>query len=50
MASIARPERNWSGTYPYAAQQIHRPRTIAELQRLVATCDRRGNYTNLAAR
>lgn len=30
-------ERNWSGTYTYAAQQIHRPRTIAELQRLIGT-------------
>jgi alditol oxidase len=39
MASIATPERNWSGTYTYAAQQIYRPRTIAELQRLVATAD-----------
>jgi alditol oxidase len=39
MASIARSERNWSSTYTYAAQQIHRPRTIAALQRLVATTD-----------
>jgi alditol oxidase len=31
------PELNWSGTYTYAAQQIHRPGTIAELQRLVET-------------
>ncbi|HVD53705.1 MAG TPA: FAD-binding protein, partial [Propionibacteriaceae bacterium] len=31
------PERNWSGTYAYAAQQIYCPRTIAELQRLIET-------------
>jgi xylitol oxidase len=34
--SIGQPgERNWSGTYTYGARQIHRPRTIAELQRLI---------------
>jgi alditol oxidase len=37
MASTATPERNWSGTYTYAAQQVYRPRTIAELQRLIET-------------
>ena len=37
MASITTPERNWSGTYTYAAQQIYRPQTISELQRLIAT-------------
>ena len=37
MASITAAERNWSGTYAYAAQQIYRPRTIAELQRLIET-------------
>jgi alditol oxidase len=37
VASITTPERNWSGTYAYAAQQIYRPQTIAELQRLIET-------------
>jgi hypothetical protein len=37
VASLTTPELNWSGTYTYAAQQIHRPRSIAELQRLVET-------------
>jgi xylitol oxidase len=37
MASITTPERNWSGTYTYAAQQIYRPQTISELQQLIAT-------------
>jgi alditol oxidase len=37
MASIATPERNWSGTYAYAAQQIYRPRAVDELQRLIET-------------
>jgi alditol oxidase len=33
----ATPECNWSGTYTYRAQQVYRPRTIDELQRLVET-------------
>jgi xylitol oxidase len=37
VASITTPERNWSGTYAYAAQQIYRPRTLDELQRLIGT-------------
>ena len=36
MASIT-PELNWSGTYTYRARQVHRPRTIDELRRLVDT-------------
>jgi alditol oxidase len=36
MASTTTLERNWSGTYAYAAQQIYRPRTLAELQRVFA--------------
>jgi alditol oxidase len=31
------PELNWSGTHTYAARQLHRPRTLAELQRLIET-------------
>ncbi len=34
---ITTPERNWSGTYTYRAREIHRPRTIAELQRLIGS-------------
>ena len=34
---ITTPEHNWSGTYTYRAQEIHRPRTIAELQRLIGS-------------
>lgn len=30
------PLRNWSGTYNYRAATIHQPRTVAELQSLVA--------------
>jgi xylitol oxidase len=37
MASTATPELNWSGTYTYRAQQVHRPSTIDELRRLVET-------------
>jgi xylitol oxidase len=37
VASTATPERNWSGTYAYRAEQLHRPRTVDELQRLVQT-------------
>jgi alditol oxidase len=37
VASITTPELNWSGTYSYAARQLHRPRTISELQRLIET-------------
>jgi alditol oxidase len=33
----ATSERNWSGTYTYRALEIHRPRTIAELQRLIGS-------------
>jgi xylitol oxidase len=35
VASITTPELNWSGTYSYAARQLHRPRTSGELQRLI---------------
>ncbi|HEY6683715.1 MAG TPA: FAD-binding protein, partial [Propionibacteriaceae bacterium] len=37
MASKATPQSNWSGTYIYRAEQVYRPGTIAELQRLVET-------------
>jgi alditol oxidase len=37
VASITTPELNWSGTYSYAARQLHRPRTSGELQRLIET-------------
>jgi alditol oxidase len=37
MASITTPERNWSGTFTYSAQQTYRPQAIDELQRLIAT-------------
>ena len=32
--------RNWSGTYEYRASAVEEPRTIAELQRLVASAPR----------
>jgi alditol oxidase len=34
---MAAPELNWSGTYVYRAQQVYRPQTIDELQRLTET-------------
>ena len=37
MASKATPQSNWSGTYIYRAEQVYRPGTIAQLQRLVET-------------
>ena len=37
MASTVTPELNWSGTYTYRAQQVHRPSTIDGLRRLVET-------------
>jgi hypothetical protein len=37
VASITTPELNWSGSYTYGAQEIFRPKTIAELQRLIET-------------
>jgi alditol oxidase len=37
VASKATPQSNWSGTYIYRAEQVYRPGTIAELQRLVET-------------
>jgi xylitol oxidase len=36
MAQAGGPLRNWSGTYSYRATAIHQPRTLAELQALVA--------------
>lgn len=30
------PQRNWSGSYTYRARWIHRPRSVEELQQLVA--------------
>lgn len=36
MAEKHVPERNWSGTYTYRAQKLHRPRTIEQVQQLVS--------------
>lgn len=36
MAEISVPERNWAGTYTYQAQKLHRPRTIEQVQQIVA--------------
>lgn len=36
MAEIPVPERNWAGTYMYRAQKLHRPRTIEQVQQIVA--------------
>ncbi|HZA92456.1 MAG TPA: FAD-binding protein, partial [Gemmatimonadales bacterium] len=33
---VEQPLRNWSGTYRYRADTIHRPRTVSELQALVS--------------
>jgi alditol oxidase len=44
MAPITTAELNWSGTYTYAARQIHRPRTIGELQRLVQAAKSTGVF------
>jgi alditol oxidase len=32
--------RNWGGNYRYRARALHRPRSLAELQRLVVSCRR----------
>lgn len=34
------PERNWSRTYTYGARRIHRPRSVAEVQEVVAATRR----------
>lgn len=34
------PERNWSRTYTYGARRIHRPRSVTELQEVVAATPR----------
>jgi alditol oxidase len=36
MAETHMPERNWAGTYTYQAQKLHRPRTIEQVQQIVA--------------
>jgi hypothetical protein len=36
VASIT-PELNWSGTYTYRTRQVHTPRTLDELRRLIDT-------------
>src|SRR5258707_11301976 len=36
MAEIYVPERNWAGTYTYQAQKLHRPRTVEQVQQIVA--------------
>ncbi|GHO53609.1 FAD-binding protein [Ktedonobacter robiniae] len=40
MAEIGTPGRNWAGNYTYRAQKLHRPRTIEEVQEIVAQADR----------
>ncbi len=37
---MSAPGRNWSGNYRYRAQELHRPRSVADLQRLVVSCRR----------
>lgn len=39
MAEAHVPERNWAGTYTYRAQKLHRPRTIEQVQQIVARAD-----------
>ena len=36
MAEIDVPESNWAGTYRYRAQKLHRPRTLEQVQQIVA--------------
>jgi alditol oxidase len=36
MAETHMPEMNWAGTYTYRAQKLHRPRTIEQVQQIVA--------------
>ena len=36
MAETPVPERNWAGNYTYQAQKLHRPRTIEQVQEIVA--------------
>ena len=36
MSPSSPPARNWGGTYAYRAARLHRPRSVAELQELVA--------------
>ncbi|HET8843451.1 MAG TPA: FAD-binding protein, partial [Ktedonobacteraceae bacterium] len=36
MAEIPGQERNWAGNYTYQAQKLHRPRTIEQVQQIVA--------------
>lgn len=36
MAEITEPERNWAGTHIYQARKLHRPRTLEQLQEIVA--------------
>ncbi len=40
MAEIHVPESNWAGTYVYQAQKLHRPRTIEQVQQIVARAAR----------
>jgi alditol oxidase len=47
-------ERNWAGTHRYRARRLHRPRTIEELQEIVAGAERvrvlgsRHSFTDVA--
>src|SRR5579883_1177862 len=36
MAETRVPQTNWAGTYTYRARKLHRPRTIEEVQQIVA--------------
>ena len=36
MTEAHMPEKNWAGTHTYQAQKLHRPRTIEQLQQIVA--------------
>ncbi|HEY7419932.1 MAG TPA: FAD-binding protein, partial [Ktedonobacteraceae bacterium] len=37
MAEMHTPEMNWAGTYTYRAEKLHRPRTIEQVQQIVAS-------------
>ena len=39
MTEIQTPGRNWAGTYTYRAEKLHRPRTIEQVQQIIAHAD-----------
>src|SRR5947209_11485941 len=54
MTEMQAPGKNWAGTYTYRAQTLHRPRTIEQVQQIVANATSvhvlgsRHSFTNIA--